>query len=52
MTHYIEVIDNLLDEYQSKAISEVLLGPKESGSPDFPWFYTNNLNGPSKLGNY
>ena len=29
MTHYIEVIDNLLDEYHSKAISEVLLGPKD-----------------------
>ena len=52
MTHYIEVIDNLLDEYHSKVISEVLLGPKEAGAPDFPWLYTNNLNGPSRLGNY
>ena len=44
----IEIIDDFLSPYHADSYDKIF----EGGMNTFPWFFQNDLNGPSYLGNY
>ena len=56
-----KIVDDFLSEYHCNSIENALLGIEpsknqygqfETGASAMPWYYTSNLNGQPKLGNY
>ena len=56
-----KIVDDFLSEYHCNSIENALLGTEpsknqygqfETGASAMPWYYTSNLNGQPKLGNY
>ena len=48
----IEIVDNFLSDYWADTYVKIFDGKQGKGGRNFPWFFSNDLNGVERMGNY